>query len=71
MGHSSNWKFGWQFPTSTPKQTRSKQQVINDIEEMLAAYHHKVVKTYDKELHDEKEAKLKTVVEMNAEARAK
>lgn len=48
IGHAQNRNFGWQFPTSTPVATRSKQQVINDIEEMLAGYHHKVVKTYDK-----------------------
>jgi hypothetical protein len=38
---------------------------------MLANYHMKVLKTYNKEMNDEAAAKLKTQNEMNAKARAK
>ena len=45
--------------------------MINDVEEMLADYHMKVLKTYNKELNDETAAKLLTQNAMNAKARAR
>jgi len=71
MGHAQKRGFGWKYPTSTLKATRSKQEVINDVEEMLANYHMKVLKTYNKELNDEPAAKLLTQASMNAKAMAK
>jgi len=71
MGHAQKRGFGWQFPTSANFESRSKQDIKNDVEEMLANFHLKVLNIYNKELNDEAAARLITQKVHIAKAKAK
>lgn len=69
MAHAQKRGFGWKFPTSNNLE-RDVQQKQNDIEEMIANYHIKVAKVFDKERNDEAGARLKTKKQVIDKAQA-